>query len=215
MITQTPYEAALSYASRGWLVLPMHSITEDGRCSCGALTDYFDFGNLPKHAMGKHPYTEHGHKDASKSHAQIHLWWRMYPDANVAIRTGKESGLIVLDLDAKNDGYRSLTWLLNEHGPLPRTPVVQSGGGGKHYYFKHPGFEIRGRRDMRPGIDVMADGGKIVAPPSRHKSGNSYHWDIELNPDTVPLAPLPRWLLYMIKTPNAVQKRRPTIRGWM
>jgi len=203
-------EAALSYASRGWPVLPMHSINEDGICSCGSPGDYW-LGSPTKHAMGKHPYTERGHKDATKEHSQIYLWWQIWPEANVAIRTGLQSGLVVLDIDAKNKGFSSLSQIEKIKGPLPKTPTVRSGGGGIHLYFKHPGFELRGRREMRPGIDVMADGGKIVAPPSRHKSGNRYLWEEGLSPEVVSLAPLPRWLLTMIQTKNEPRKRFRTL----
>jgi len=40
------------------------------------------------------------------------------------------------------------------------------------------------------GIDLRADGGYIVVPPSVHASGNHYSW---LDPD-VPIAPAPAWL---------------------
>ena len=32
---QTPLAAALEYAARGWRVFPVHSVTADGRCTCG------------------------------------------------------------------------------------------------------------------------------------------------------------------------------------
>lgn len=199
-------DAALSYAARGWPVLPMHSINEDGNCSCGAFMDYQENG-LTKHAMGKHPYTEHGHKDVSKEASQIHLWWQQWPEANVAIRTGQVSGLVVLDVDNKSGGRTSLLSLERRYGELPPTPRVRSGGGGLHLFFKYPGFEVRGRVGMRPGIDVMADGGKIVAPPSRHKSGNRYEWDPMFNLENTPISALPRWLLTMIKTKNPPKKK--------
>lgn len=60
---------------------------------------------------------------------------------------------------------------------------------------------------MRPGLDVMADGGRIIAPPSRHKSGNRYEWDSQFNLETTPISALPRWLLTMIKTKNPPKKK--------
>lgn len=201
---------ALKYAARKWKIIPVHSMV-DGRCSCGATQDYYGL-SVTKHAMGKHPYTEHGHKDASLDAGQINTWWNMWPNANVAIATGYRSNLIVLDVDKKNDGPASFARLVHQYGPLPRTPKVSSGGGGFHLYFQYPGHEIRGRRDMRPGIDVMADGGRIIAPPSNHKSGNVYMWDANDNLDTVSPAVIPRWLLTMIKTKNPPKKK---ISSWL
>ncbi len=201
-------DAALDYAKRGWAIIPVHSVKENGFCSCGAPGDYT---SEPKHAVGKHPYTGiHGHRDASKAEMQIKTWWLMWPEANLAIVTGKHSGLIVLDLDEKNGGYTSLGKLERQHGKLPDTAVVHSGGGGKHYYFKHPGFEVRGRRGMLPGIDIQADGGRIVAPPSNHKSGKRYEWDKKLGPDTE-LADLPRWLLDKILEKQSTKRLKSTI----
>lgn len=191
-------ETALFYASRGWPVIPVHGIDQySGHCTCGQVTQ----GQFkPYHANGKHPYTEHGHKDASTSHAQIHLWFSMWPDANVGIATGGKSGLVVLDVDPKNGGFESLQKLQRRHGTLPKTLCCTSGGGGLHFYFKHPGFEIRGRRGMEPGLDVQADGGRIVAPPSMHQSGIKYVWMLGHGPDEVKIAPLPKWLLTAIQT---------------
>lgn len=193
----TSQEAAIRYAAKGLAVIPVHSITISGICSCGALDDYL---GVHKHAMGKHPYTEHGHKDASKDLEQIQAWWRDYPNANVGIATGRISDIVVVDIDKKNDGLTSLKKLERRYGPMPVTPKVYSGGGGIHFYFKSPGFEVRGRRGMLPGVDVQADGGRINAPPSNHKLRTTYVWDDRMNLDSVPFALLPRWLLTMILT---------------
>jgi hypothetical protein len=47
-----------------------------------------------------------------------------------------------------------------------------------HLYYRHPGREI-GSRPMpgRAGIDVKADGGYVVLPPSiHHRTGEPYRW---------------------------------------
>jgi hypothetical protein len=58
----------------------------------------------------------------------------------------------------------------------PRAPEVRSGSGGTHLYFQHPDGRVPSRANIRPGIDVKADGGYVVAPPSRHVSGDRYHF---------------------------------------
>jgi hypothetical protein len=198
-------KAALEYAKRGWQVIPVHSVQPNGFCSCGAPGNHT---TEPKHNVGKEPYVSHRH--GSSSAMQINTWWLQWPDANVAVVTGSPSDLIVLDVDPRNGGNESLAKLEKLHGKLPKTPLVHSGGGGKHYYFSHPGFEVRGRRGMLPGLDVKADGGEIVAPPSNHLSNVSYEWDKESGFD-IKLAKIPDWLLKIILEKQSKRPLKSTL----
>jgi len=203
MTSLEPFEAALEYAAFGWKVLPIHGVHES-MCECGTYDE--------RHGVGKAPYTQHNYKDATDDIIQISLWWKMWPNANIAIATGSKSKIIVMDIDAKNNGYASLNELQMRYGLIPQTVTAKSGGGGKHFYFKAPLRELRGRIGMRPGIDVMAEDQRIIAPPSRHKSGNRYEWiNSPLNWE---IAEIPTWLLRIMKTPNAPQKRVRRTRGW-
>jgi hypothetical protein len=127
----------------------------------------------------------------------IRYWWAQWATANVGIATGH--GLWVLDVDPDKGGDDSLRALEGQYGPLPQTPVVLTGGGGSHYYFyfQHPGLSIGNSvGKLGPGLDIRADGGQVVAPPSIHPdSGRTYEWEVAHHPDDVPLAPVPQWLL--------------------
>ncbi len=81
--------------------------------------------------------TSGGFKAATTDPDRIREWWTRHPNANIGVRTGPESGIWVLDVD-REEGIRHLAGLEAEHGPLPRTPVVETGGGGRHYYFAWP-----------------------------------------------------------------------------
>lgn len=116
---------------------------------------------------------------------------------NIGIATGVLSSLAVLDVDPRHGGDVSLTELEREFGRLPDTPIVHTGGGGEHYYFRASG-PMRSRTGIRPGLDFKADGGFVVAPPSLHASGGRYEWDGVLNLETVSLAPLPPWLFALV-----------------
>src|SRR5207248_3906466 len=114
---------------------------------------------------------------ATTNPAEASSWWRRWPEANVGVRTGAVSGLVVIDVDARHGGAASLGHLLRRFGALPPGPRVRT-GGGMHLYFRHPGESIAndvGRR-LGPGIDVRGDGGYVIAPPSRHASGARYAW---------------------------------------
>jgi putative DNA primase/helicase len=175
-------DAALEYATRGWQTLPIHSSAE-ARCSCG------EGCSRP----GKHPRTPHGVKDATVDADIIRSWWAQWPDANVAIATGTASGIIVLDVDG-TAGIESLHDLEAQHGVLLDGPRVRTGGGGRHIYLKHPGGVVRNRVGLAPGLDLRADGGYVVAPPSVHVSGGVYAW---LTSPEADLPPAPEWLLQL------------------
>jgi putative DNA primase/helicase len=87
--------------------------------------------------------TPHGVKDATTDLDQIEKLWTDTPDANIGFATGTESDLLVLDIDPRNDGGKTLARLEKELGPLPETVTAFSGGGGYHLLFKHPPFPVR------------------------------------------------------------------------
>ena len=127
--------------------------------------------------------------------AEVSEWFNRWPRANIGIVTGKISNLLVLDIDTRHDGKKSLTALEKQHGELPGTVEVVTGGGGRHLYFSHPGGQLHNKVAIFPGIDIRADGGCVVAPPSLHASGKQYQWRKQHAPQQMSLAALPKWLL--------------------
>jgi hypothetical protein len=135
---------------------------------------------------------------------EIRSWYAHHPDANVGIVTGRLSGIIVLDVDARHGGDGSLDKLERRQGPLSCSLMSITGGGGKHFYFAHPGgTEIRNRVGLYPGIDLRGDGGYIVAPPSLHPSGNRYAWASTAAAVHEPVEQPPAWLLERLHHPHA------------
>lgn len=184
-------EFALAYARRGWAVFPVHSVRVDGACTC------FDDG-CPISRRGKHPLTQHGHRDAACDAKKIKGFWTLTPWANVGISTGAVSGLVVLDVDPRNGGDESLSLLEQRFSPLPKTATVVTGGGGKHFYFKHPAalkISCANKLGGLAGLDLKADGGYVVAPPSLHCSGKKYLWEPDSSLDKIELSPLPQFIL--------------------
>ncbi len=151
---------------------------------------------IPAAARSKRPLILwRPYQERSPTEAELRDWFRKWPGANVLIVTGARSGLVVLDIDPAHGGAESLSELEARHGALPRTIEAETGGGGRHIYFAHPGGEVRNRTGMAPGLDLRADGGVIVAPPSIHPSGRPYLWRKGHSPEETGLAPLPDWLL--------------------
>jgi hypothetical protein len=174
-------KAALSYAGRGWPVLPLKKGTK------------VPLGRL----------VPNGYRDATTDLHTIIRWWTEEPDANVGICVGQASGLAVLDVDPRNGGDESLFALQQVHGKFPETVEAITGGGGCHIFFKHPGGQLK-NRIIAPGLDLKVEGGYVVAAPSGHPSGESYVWEVSSHPDDTALAPFPACLMQFL---NADAKR--------
>jgi hypothetical protein len=164
------HAAALAYLALGWSVIP---IEPRGKRPLFAWLEF----------QSRHP-----------SRAEVAGWFRQRPDANVGIVTGALSGLVVLDVDVRHGGDRSLSELELAHGPLPTTVEALTGGGGRHLYFMHPRGVVHNRVGVVPGVDLRGDGGCVVAPPSVHPTGTRYTWAPARSPEEVRAAPLSRWL---------------------
>lgn len=126
------------------------------------------FSVFPVKPKTKVPLTKNGFKDASNNPEKIKTWWEKYPNANVGIATGKVSGLEVIDVD----GDYPHDW-----PTLPKTARVKTSKGW-HYYFTYPeGQTIKSRTRVNGhNVDIRADGGYVVAPPSVHPDGGRYEF---------------------------------------
>jgi putative DNA primase/helicase len=103
---------------------------------------------------GKRPYVPRGLHDATTDPALIEDWWRRWPEANIGIRTGAVSELLVIDVDDPD----ALHELERQHGKLPRTASVTTTRGGQHFWLRHPGGEVANSASkLAPGIAVRAD----------------------------------------------------------
>jgi hypothetical protein len=194
----TSREAA-ELAARGWPVLPLHHPMTSG-CSC----------RQPGcGSVAKHPRIKGGLNSASNDLDQVTAWWTRWPRANVGVRTGAASGLVVVDIDPAHGGLDSLERLQRRYGSLPETLRVETGTRGAHLYFEHPGVDVRndaGRR-LGPGLDIRGDGGYIVAPPSVHAVGRRYQW---LEPGAAP-ATLPDWLQQRLLHRESTRRPDPIV----
>lgn len=180
----SPASRAAAYARRGWSVVPLHTPAA-ARCSCGR-------ADCP--AAGKHPripWQELMRRRASVD--EVAAWWRRWPDANVGVVTGRVSGTVVVDVDPRHDGTASLDALAERFGALPATIVSRTGGGGAHLWLAAPGEPVP-TAEIAPGVELKAEGGLVVAPPSLHPSGRRYRWEDGRAPDEIAAAALPGWV---------------------
>ena len=180
-------DAARRYARLGWSVIPIQ----------------------PRGKRPLVPWVEFQQRIAPVE--QIDAWYRRWPDANVGIVTGRISGLVVVDIDPAHGGNDSLEAIAREHGPLREGLEAATGGGGRHFYFSHPGVPVPNRVGLYPGIDVRGDGGCVVAPPSVHPSGGRYRWVSPRGPGEEGLPDLPAWAARML---TAEQRRGRPLQQW-
>lgn len=193
--------AALQLAAAGWPVFPLtgkvptipsaHPQGDPLRGSC----------------KGECGRDGHGMIDATTDPDRIGQWWSTWPGANVGVRPPQN--VMVLDVDPRHDGDRSLDALQAAHGPLPVTLTAVSGrgDGGAHRYYRRPVGKISAR-GLGPGIDLKTCSGYVVAPPSVHPdTGRAYAW---VDPDA-PVADPPAWLVEVLRPapPTPAPPRRP------
>jgi len=195
MANASTLNAALAFARHEHAVLPLTwpvRVNSKLVCSCRRASDCIA---AAKHPLGR--LAPNGLLSASTDEAVIRKWFADEPAANLGVRT---DGLIVLDIDPRHDGDGSLAELERDHD-FPLTWRVLTGGGGEHIIFKCPeGLTVNSSSAssnplLGPGIDIRARGGYIVAPPSRHLSGNVYTWSVDHHPADIELAEAPAWLV--------------------
>lgn len=169
--TKNILEAALDYEVRGFSVIPV--------------------------GVDKKPLINwKGYQNKRASPREIKEWVGKYPTMNIAIVTGKISGIVVVDIEkgGSSEGY-------------PPTVTAKSGGQGLHLYYKHPGYEVPNGARIRELTDIRGDGGYCLAPPSVSGKGE-YEWI--LSPDDSDFSEWPVWITKKGKVEDDKDKKWST-----
>ena len=154
MTITTKLEAALTYASWGWHVLPL----------------------LPN---DKRPASAHGVHDATTDLDKIRTWWAQNPNYNIGIAAGEKSGIVVFDIDPRNGGSDSWDDFTTEHGGVPDGICQLTAGGGQHHIAQwRDGLKSC---ELRPGVDFLANGRYFVVAPSS-VNNKEYVWEESSDP---------------------------------
>jgi hypothetical protein len=99
-------------------------------------------------------------KNAPPDDDTVTGWWTEDPARNIAIVTGKVSGIVVVDTDSAE----AETWAQSH---LPQTPMMTRTPAGVHRYYRWS-ERVSNKTGVRPGIDIRGDGGYVIAPLSIH-----------------------------------------------
>ena len=168
---------ALDYAAAGLSVIPVHGLREDGSCTCG---------NPNCDSPGKHPVGKwKAAQQAPLSADELRRRFGDNPDFNVGIVTGKVSNLVVIDVDDTNVAQSFAERVCQVTSEMPRVSRTRR---GVHFLFAAPNHPTKNAAGIEPHIDIRAEGGFIVAPPSRHPDGE-YSWKSDVAFDALPQAP--------------------------
>jgi len=165
---------AIAYRALGWPVIPLHHIMADGYCSCGK-GDKCDSKNRGKHPTIK---TWTPYQKELPSEERIRYWFTDR-HKNIAVVTGKLSKLLVTDYD----GLKAQGIYQRIIGDRINTIRQKTGGGPdreQDFYIRPEGMHIKNATDLfgeGSGVDIRAEGGYVVVPPSITK--NQYKWIID------------------------------------
>lgn len=183
------HQAAISYIKRGWRVLPVN--------------------------QHKIPLIKRWPELASTDPTQIAEWWKRFPDANVGIATGPESGIWVVDIDVKNgvDGWQSLQAEFEDFTFCQNHLTATSPTGGTHLYYKwNPSIPVTVSANVLPGVDIRGERGFVLAAPSAVViSGESRHY--QFNNFEYAIAQPPPWAVSLANlTLNSCTTQTPGAR---
>ena len=198
-------EQVMKYRAFGWKVMPLHRPI-NGVCSCG---------NPICANIGKHPALSSWRNKDGVYASEVDLQhpnnlkrWFGGTERNVAILTGRISGIVVLDIDSEEGEQNIKSREIPEGSPQVLT------GKGRHLYFAYPFERVGAEHELKNfvgaihGVDFRGDGGYVAAPPSLHVSGREYQW--AENSFDLPFPPCPDWLIELACKPNGEKKTGTT-----
>jgi hypothetical protein len=189
------------FIEEGYRIFGLYGADEKGSCECG---------NEDCEAAYKHPRASNWQHTPEWSDEQLDCMDEM---GHFATGYGVlVSGLLVVDVDARNGGVDSFSKLckdlgcdlLSESGLVVKTG---SGNGSMHLYFKNDGSALKQHHEKYEGIDFKSSG-FVVGPSSLHKSGIAYE---VMHGSPANISEAPASLIDLLKKPESY--RAHTSRG--
>ena len=202
-VKEEVFSVAYRYVANGLHIVCVHSAFAENKIKRGKAPSHY---NWQKEPLGWEALKE-----------EMERVWSREGGCNIGLKTGKTSGLVCVDIDAKGGG---LAWFHEHHEHLGHYIMEHTHGGGLHLYFRYPsGLGERdgqlptlssGRRIFK-GVDILADGhGQVVTWPSIHASQEmQYHFERSLDLiDALEEADeLPGWIVEEMLKAEKVQEK--------
>lgn len=138
--------------------------------------------------------TCHGFYSATTDVRRVHAMFTHYPNNPLAIRTGAVSRLLVIDAEGDGVGLTTLDeWESWTDFALPPTSCVRTGvgarssdgvfgTGGMHLWYHFTQAQLAGAPYIKsgralPSVDIKADAGYVLAPPTLRGDGGQYTFE--------------------------------------
>lgn len=180
MLNHLMLEVVLSYAARGWKILPVWGHYE-GTCHCNRGSD------CP--SPGKHPILKDWPAKATDRVDTIREWFEKYARCNWGVKLGKDSGVIDIEFDDE-EGREIATDLFGSS----QTMTYTSGRSTHRLFQHHPDLPQQAVIKLH-GLEIRTGGGDkgamSIIPPSIHPSGVPYHEVAGLGAADVGVSALP------------------------
>jgi hypothetical protein len=187
------FKACAFYLSKGLILVRVHGIYPDGRCTCG--NPEHAIGKAGERSVGKHPVgTDWGNRCAT-TEDQILEWLEDGIPFNVGCLMGPRGGVI----DSEDDSIEARNYRKSIGMDGLETPTWVS-GKSTHQLTRWDdrladckGTDEPGGLEVRIGAGAAAI--QSVLPPSWHRSGVQYEWKPGFTLEDVDIAPTPKELL--------------------
>ena len=135
----------------------------------------FDWPVFPVNPDTKAPLITGWQNRATSDRSGVAELFKDYPSAAIGLVTGQKSGLIVIDIDER-ENFSGLQNFTDAGHKIPPTITASTPSGGIHLFFKAPPVEVPNSvSKLVEGVDIRGDGGYVIAPPSVTKWGQ-YRW---------------------------------------
>jgi hypothetical protein len=164
------FAAALDDLAHGWSVVP--------------LCHPHHYGNGREHgerckSPGKSPLVGWAEfQDRRPTRKELEDWWKWWPQSGVGVLLGPVSGLIGIDIDGPTAEAELLKM---SGGELPPTLKFRTPRPGRRLLYRLPEGADRPTASFEfpdGELKIMGRGSMTVMPPSRHKNGGIYTWEV-------------------------------------
>ena len=128
--------------------------------------------------------------------------FKQHPKCMISLVTGKISNIIVIDADSEE----AVKMIEDNIPDSIETTIDISPRGGKHYWWLLNGKQWQTKSAVLKNIDIRANGGVIVAPPSRNDAGGQYRWLTGLDFNKSELQEMPESLCKLLQSAQCDNK---------
>lgn len=201
------FKACALYLSKGLILVRVHGIWPDGRCTCGRKDHAI--GKSGERNCGKHPVGEDWANHVATTEDDVLEWLEDGIPFNVGCLLGPRGGMI----DSEDDDETARQFRKSIGMDTLETPTWTS-GKSTHQMTQWDDCLSQCKGTASPGgLEVRIGAGEAsiqsVLPPSWHRSGVQYAWKSGFSLDDVEIAKTPKALLVALSNGAGRSAGRP------